>query len=191
MKISIIFLAFFLKFSKSASIIRDSDNIACTYDSALEYTCWLDISNPNGRDDFETISGQHLSGFGNADVLTVSAYVQNTQNVPSVICRQFPNLESLIMIYSEIQDVTADAFSECRHLVYLNLNHNAIRQLPDNWLRNSENLESLNVFDNLISEISESAFAGTKIDNLDLTENHLESVNLAVLGEFNFFYLRI
>lgn len=109
------------------------------------YTCHLTINNPNGLDDFTEIAGFHLANRGNADVTFLSATFQNTRNIPSIICRQFPNIRELYMSASNIETIGESSFSGCANLQQVTLVMNRIGAIPDNTFRTNIHLTNLNM----------------------------------------------
>lgn len=165
---------------KSSFNDDDAEVISCDYFGSGvqddEYVCLLTLRNPDGVE-FTSIAGDHQSGFGDDDVEVVSAFYQNSPIVPSVLCRQFPNLWSLTIASSNIADLTPAAFADCSNLQQLILQGNIISSLPDNLLSNSANLVSVDFGYNVISSIAANAFTGTAIQNLELAFNQLDEIN--------------
>lgn len=59
--------------------------LECIYTtSGVGYVCNLRADNPNGLDDFTTITGEHLEGMSNADVVSIYRSLGSTANVPQV-----------------------------------------------------------------------------------------------------------
>lgn len=140
----IIFLLIVFK----VALISSQSTISCSYSQLspqLPYTCHLTINNPIGLDNFVTIPGQHLPGRGNVDVTSLSASFQNTVNIPSVICRQFPNIQDLYMTSNNIQVIGESSFAGCGNLLQVSLVMNNIMGVPGNTFRNNPQLAVLNL----------------------------------------------
>lgn len=143
-----------------------SQSISCNYinrGGTYPYTCQLAISNPQGFDNFTTIPGTHVTGFTDADVLLVDAFSQNTLNVPSILCRQFPNVRDLYLAVNQIQIVDESAFAACANVEAVILLYNEISRVPANTFRNSPRLQFIYFNWNGLTEIAPNAFTGKKI----------------------------
>lgn len=138
-----IFLIFCLNSAfTSAQVVT----ISCNFRQSgadYPYTCDLTLINPNGLDNFDNIQGDHLESRGNDDVTLVNAYNQNSPIVPSIICRQFPNLRTLYLSNCNIQTINETAFAGCANLEQIMLSFNGITEIPAFTFRNSPNLEFL------------------------------------------------
>jgi hypothetical protein len=134
------------------------------------YTCTLSISNPNGFDNFTSITGTHAAGKTDADVARVINAYGNTLNIPEVICRQFPNLLELQFANSSITTLTADAFANCENLQQAIVIRNPINSIPVDTFNGAPNLEVIHLFENSIVDLPSGIF-----DNL----NSLRSLYLS------------
>jgi hypothetical protein len=152
-----------------------SQDISCSYyqRGGYPYTCQLTINNPAGSDDFTTIPGNHLPNRTNEDVQLVDAFSQNTLNIPSVICRQFPNLVDLYMTVSNIQIINESSFAGCRHLRSATLVYNAIQAVPANTFRNNPNLEFIYLSWNNLTRLETNSFTGSSALFIDVEFNNL------------------
>ncbi len=180
-----------------------SQQMTCTYsivttNNINKYHCKLNISNPNGLDDAVSIGGVHSgsdssyvddygnlisnSTFNDSSVQIVSV-VGITKNIPSAICRQFPNVETLSLFNVGIQIVTATKCSKLTDLqLYYNsleqsslpdlcqfqpelrllrLSSNKLKAIPDITLKSCKNLIYINADYNQISALSSTLFAST------------------------------
>lgn len=141
MWLKIIFLLISLQ---AVLIASQAVTISCNYRQAAPnypYTCDLTLVNPGGLDNFDRIQGEHLPGRNDSDVRMVNGYNQNSRLVPSVICRQFPNLIDLYLSSSNIVNINEAAFADCRNLEHVMLSFNEISEVPDNTFRNNERLD--------------------------------------------------
>lgn len=138
----------FLIISLSAASTLAQSSIRCLYRQATPdypYTCDLTLVNPDGRDDFNRIEGNHLSNRSDVDVVMVNAFNQNSRIVPSVICRQFPSLKDLYISSSNIETINESAFADCANLVHILLSINRITEVPGNTFRNNGRLEYISL----------------------------------------------
>ncbi|KAG5666389.1 hypothetical protein PVAND_014418 [Polypedilum vanderplanki] len=184
------FLIAFLLFSSvcyisSKAVLKNFDDdeiISCDFFGTGqiedEYGCFLTLRNPNGIE-FPSIEGTHLPGFDDSDVQVVSGYMQDSPIVPSVLCRQFSNLEVIVMAGGNIRDLTPAAFENCSNLRQILLQGNQLTSIPANIFSNSNNLEILDFGSNQINEIDNNAFTGTSIQFMELSYNNLTEVNAA------------
>lgn len=141
----------------------NAQQISCNYinrGANYPYTCQLTINNPQGSDDFENIPGQHIEGFTDADVDLVDAFGQNTLNIPSVICRQFPNLRDLYFAVNEVEIVDENSFAGCENLQAAVLLFNNINRVPANTFRNNRNLQFIYFNWNNLTELHQDSFTG-------------------------------
>ncbi|XP_037031021.1 carboxypeptidase N subunit 2-like [Bradysia coprophila] len=184
-------------------VIAQQSSLRCTY--ALyggTYTCDLTINNPNGFNNFTEIEGIHLEGHTNADVTTVYRVSGVSTNVPSIICEQFPNLDSIGMYFTgliaigdsdfagctrvtelglsanSISSISADAFVTLPNLVDINLDTNSLTTLPENVFSNQRNLEDLDLSFNPFQDIPAGVFR--PLENLQYL--HLISANLNAIN---------
>jgi leucine-rich repeat-containing G protein-coupled receptor 8 len=123
------------------------------------------------------VEGTHLVGQTDADVQSVLAVDENTLAAPPVLCRQFTNLRSLVVIQSYLDFMPAVSFAECRNLEQLELPYNRIYQITDEVFINSPNLTILNLSHNRLNRISDRPFVGTSIRVLDLSYNQIMIFN--------------
>lgn len=148
----------------------------CTYGvtDTDEYACTLIINNPIGRDAFTTVEGNHLAGFNDDSVVTVTIMYQNTRIIPARICEQFRNVQNIIVYSSRLDIITTTSFASCRNLTFLMLHDNTIFDIPDNVFVNNPNLETLEIGSNRIQRLNPNSFAGTAVSYLDLSNNRIE-----------------
>lgn len=111
-------------------------SISCTFFELRpgQYECLLSINNPVGRD-FDNITGNHITGKTNDDVVMVEAIAENSRIIPAAICRTFPNTEVIWIELSRIEIINEDAFRDCPNLFRVNLNLNSIATIPDHTFR--------------------------------------------------------
>lgn len=156
-----------------------NDIIRCDYFGGNEweqYFCLLELHNPDGID-FQTIEGDHQSGLTNNDVVLANAFYQNSRTIPSVICRQFPNLESMMIVSSGVEVIFTESFEHCRNLEQLFINQNRLQTIWPFSFQNSPRLRILDLAYNEISFMHQSTFRGTAIEHLELSFNRLPTYN--------------
>lgn len=139
--------------------------------------CELYINNVAGRDNFDSIPGDHIGSQTNEDVRLLEALGQRTRNLPSTLCATFINTEEIYITNSEIEVITTTTFEGCTQLDRLTLAYNNILVLPSDIFRQNANLGWLSLYVNQISEIGDNAFTGSRLDVIELSLNQLTSFN--------------
>jgi len=196
-KIIVLVLIFWMNFHSVSSQI-----LACGYrnDSNYGYICDLLLYNPSGTYNFSRISGTHLPGKTDEDVLYIeSTSDSNSTNVPSIICDTFINtigfsissigieyidkstfknckkVEWLNFKYNKIAKIDEKAFSENLDLRELHLNSNRLTTLPENIFANQHNITFLDLMNNQIADLPKNIFRTLKqVQTLYLTDNKLK-----------------
>lgn len=152
--------------------------IECSYVRVRnDYICHLAIQNVQPRNDFFYIAGEHMIDMTNNDVNVLDAMRQETLIVPSILCRQFPNLQDLYIDESFLEVINEDSFEDCRNLEWLDLYGNALTSVPDFTFANSPNLAFIYLLHNQISHVAPNAFAGTSLTMLDFDHNQLSEID--------------
>ncbi|CAG9798479.1 unnamed protein product [Chironomus riparius] len=174
---------FLLIFLSSACCVYGQNEAAiCTKfwnNSYYGYTCDLTIINPNGLNNFNEISGQHLNGKSNEDVFYIYSYNSgaNSTNIPSVICQQFPNLDRIQIQRFGIRAVDDYSFSNCKKIQYIYINENYISQIHENSFQNNPDLLRLSLQYNQIAVLPEKLFINlNKLQMLDLGQNRISTL---------------
>lgn len=142
-----------------------------------DYICHLTIQNVQPRDDFFYIPGTHMTDMTDNDITVLDAMRQDSLNIPSIICRQFPNLVDLYIDESHVEFINEDAFEYCTRLEWLDLYGNEILSVPDFTFSHSPRLKTIYLLHNFINHIGPNAFVGTNITMLDLDVNHLTQLD--------------
>lgn len=138
-----------------------------------DYICHLTIQNVRPRDDFFYIPGNHMTGMTDADITVLDAMRQDTLLVPSIICRQFPNLQDLYIDESHVEVISEDAFEYCANLEWLDLYGNEIVTIPDFTFSNNPRLHTIYFLYNQINHIGPNAFFNTNLTMLEFEFNRL------------------
>ncbi|XP_037024511.1 carboxypeptidase N subunit 2-like [Bradysia coprophila] len=196
-----------------AFCLTSAQQMTCTYSINTNYDndpyqCTLNVNNPDGLDDSVSIGGDHLGTYmdpyGNmmstyndssVQILTVNGI---TKNIPSVICKQFPNVEILNCYNSNLQIVSATKCSKLQELrfsynlieeVYVDLcqyqpalkkifiNNNKLRVISDVTLKSCKNIISFGVDNNRISVLPLTLFANTpNIQTISFPNNPISAI---------------
>lgn len=181
----------------------NSQSVSCVYNlHTLGYSCRLFLDNPNGFDGFTTVDGEHVAGFSNADVTIINGVNVTTTNFPSIISRQFVNIQNIWMNFvgierldensfansmdlrrlriaiNRIGEIHQNTFRNNRKLIDLDLKVNELRAIPDGLFDNLINLEVLNIGSNRFTTLPDEIFRDLhSLTSLDLAFNFLTHLN--------------
>lgn len=176
-----VLIVVYLNLVSSASILPRStdqdESLTCIYVGGIDeshYECLLSINNPNGIE-FDRVEGNHVDGFGNEDVRIVATSSGRSPIVPSIICRQFPNMYLLSIMGIDLMELTPAAFADCRNLEELYIVFNQIEAVPANTFANSPKLKFIELSRNEISSLNVNSFAGTGLSFIAIDYNRLPS----------------
>lgn len=186
--------------------LTTSQQMACTYSvgSSNKYQCSLNVNNPNGLDGSVTISGNHLGSYADKSVGIVKIISGITKNIPSQICKQFPNTELIhftianIEIVSTIKcnltteldlssnSITTVPFDICQYqplLTKINLSYNQIKSISSVALKSCKNLVQFYIQYNKITEMASTLFANApKLRTLNINGNPITSIPVGLFG---------
>jgi Leucine-rich repeat (LRR) protein len=151
--------------------------INCSYEMGVDYACRMTIQNVQGRNDFNEIDGNHLPNQTNFNVRVLESNRGDSRNIPSVICKQFPNLRRIYISTSFIQIVNEESFEDCLDLQHISLPGNEIIQIPDFTFANNQNLRVVEFFNNHINFIGANAFGSGALTDFDVGLNRLREFN--------------
>lgn len=156
------------------------------YVSELQgYSCRLTIDNPDGLNNYAGISGTHVAGFSDVDVL----YVYNTvgsisRNVPMIICKQFTRLRRVYLQSAGIQRIDDSSFRNCANLEYLSFFNNSLSVLEQNSFVGNQNLERLLFVKTDIEELPANIFSPlVRMDTLWILESSLKILHSESFGD--------
>lgn len=107
----------------------------------------------------------------------------HTANVPSIICRQFPSLQSIAITNAQVEFISYENFVGCLNLQRLNLGQNLIREIPPRTFGKMRRLQNLALNNNEITTIGDEAFIYTSIDEIDLENNFLNNFNVQAFND--------
>jgi Leucine-rich repeat (LRR) protein len=153
--------------------------INCEYSERVsnDYACTLHTHNPNGRNDLAAIEGDHVAGRTNEDVTILTSLNQNTRIIPSIVCESFPNLRTILVMNSNLEDLSEESFAACAHIEIIYLHGNRINGIPDFTFRNNPNLIQLDVGLNWIESLNENSFTGSGLTDIDIDSNRFTEFN--------------
>ncbi|KAL7015051.1 hypothetical protein ACKWTF_016263 [Chironomus riparius] len=136
-------------------------SISCTFteDEAI-YECLLALNNVNDRLRFDSVAVDHMPNHNDNFVTHIRAVAQNSRSIPSVLCRQFRNVEAIYFLSSNLEVISSDALAGCQNLYSINLSGNNLLEITDGTFRGNQYLSVLNVASNLLSRLTPAIFQG-------------------------------
>lgn len=183
MKLCVLFSALLIiqvySVNSASILLDDAESIDCVYSGGTDganYECTMTINNPNGIE-FDAVGGTHLDGFTNEDVLVVNAYYGQSSIVPSVICRQFPNIFHLTVMGLGVEELTPAAFANCGNLTEIFLVFNEITAVPANTFSGCPRLDYIELSRNNINQLNANSFAGTALSFIVIDYNQINEFN--------------
>lgn len=146
-------------------------------------------------------------GITNSEIFLVFSTMELTTVIPSVICRQFPNLLFLLFIHSGITNLTSHALQHCTNLnafgVHISqmvnlpgnlfINNpslgvvsfigNRLESIPSDLIRNLRFLEIFTISANYIHNLPDGLFTHPNILTIiDVSANNLTTIDSKVFG---------
>ncbi|XP_070509040.1 insulin-like growth factor-binding protein complex acid labile subunit [Chironomus tepperi] len=164
--------------------LRNFRYVRCQYSGSPDFMCRMSVRNLVGLDDIQVVEGQHPFGSNNNNIRTVNIISGTSTIVPSVICRQFTNLQEITASGNGIISLTASSFQNCRNLRVLQLISQEISVIPESVFGSLVNLQTLSLTMNKIQSISARSLTGlgSSMQNLYLNSN---LINRIENGAFN------
>lgn len=158
-------------------IFGQEEFVSCRFymDSTYGYMCEPLIYNPNGLNNFVSITGTHLPGYSDNNVANIKGTLgSNTLNIPSIICQRLRNSWSMELKYYGIQRIDDYSFNDCTILSVLSLGYNSIHTISAKAFNRNSVLEHLFLEHNKISSLPENVFLNQyNLTNLLLTGNKI------------------
>lgn len=161
------------------AFIQSSGQATCNYNSDLFFYSCNPFVAQISNDAAITISGDHMTGLGDLDVVFLIAGPSDgtiIQVLPGEITQKFQNLQQLELVNVSLQVITERSFAHCP-IAYLDLSSNQLATLPSRVFANCDSIGAMLLDNNQISTIEEEAFAG--LDSLlllSLTSNQLTRI---------------
>ena len=166
----ILFLKLTLQFARVQSA-------TCNFEVTLDhYACVLNYQIFQNEIDMMAVDGVHLIGYKDENVTMISSMYSVIKVFPSLIINKFKNLQIVSLDNVWMKDF-ASPITNCKELSSVEINMNEISSIPGEIFRNCAKLNSLNAFNNSITDIHINAFNGTNITNLALTNNMIRSLD--------------
>lgn len=143
------------------------------------------INNPDGLDDFTSISGDHLETFSNSDVQFVRIISQNTKNIPRIICETFPNVIVMNVVNSGLTTLGPNSFASCGDLSYLELHLNQLEEIPSGVFDGNLKLMELVISNNKFRKLQSDVFSKIPLNFLNIRGNQFSSISRDFLAPLN------
>lgn len=142
------------------------------------YSCVFSTEQSNFNTPITKIDGQHSSAYDDNDVKYVVNYINNKlKTISSIFCQKFPNLEAILIGNAGIESISANAFTNCKNLIYLTIFGNNIQSLPNYVFQPLTKLRELLFYNNNYKTINPASFANMpNIHWLKLTNNGITEV---------------
>lgn len=121
-----------------------------------------------------TISGAHVDGMTNSDVVHLSSRLGTIMNtLHSEITQTFPNLRTLNLPNVLMNTIDENSLEICGQLTSMDLRENSFHRLSSRIFKNCVNLEILDLTGNTIHTLENEAFDGLQnLKVLSLERNH-------------------
>lgn len=160
------FIQVFVIFFAVSTIHGQVQNINCNFVIwNNRYACIIDrVTVPDNQNLVFTIGGNHLPNRSNSDVLEVDITVSDIPFIITEIFTTFPN----VIIFairrgnqSGLLRIQSGAFANAKNLIVLLINNNRnFREIQANAFSGASNLQTLDLSENQIQSIHETAFHG-------------------------------
>lgn len=118
------------------------------------------------------------------NVKYMKCYDSKARYIPYKLFENFPNLQSLDISNSYIEDISRNSFAAADNLLYLNMSLNRIKLLGPSAFSGAAKTLKIELAANEISEISANAFNGLEdMDKLVLSGNLIKKLDKVVFSE--------
>lgn len=118
------------------------------------------------------------------NVKYMKCYDSKARYIPYKLFENFPNLQSLDISNSYIEDISRNSFMSADNLLYLNMSLNRIKTLGPSAFAGAMKTLKIELAANEISEISPNAFHNLEdMDKLVLSRNHIRELDKSVFAE--------
>lgn len=147
------------------------------------YTCQLFHDDAVVEENIQArIVGNHLENMDDGDVVQVFSESSHINVIPTKICKQFKNLQEIILNSDRIEQLTQNTFSNCRNLVKISLEANRIHTIHKDTFDELSTLTHLYLSNNLITKLNKDTFKNLKqLQILFLSNNDFKTLNPEIL----------
>ena len=163
---------------------KNYDNIAlqnnelCDYkvDPKLGYTCEMrNVTYLNHTPGF-SISGTHITGHQDTDVVAVKFVNSTLSKIPSTIFRKFTNLARLSVKQVGLLKLDNNTFEECGKLKVFDASLNEINEITNNAFDRCNSLTNIDLSDNFLRILRNQVFTGTELESIILDGNKITAI---------------
>lgn len=134
------------------------------------------------------VTGSHLNGRNNDDVLCLGVANATLHSLPSKIETFFKNLEAIVINKSGLKEIQKKSLEPFKALRYLDLSKNAIENLEKDLFSSNENLQHLELSENKLTNLEEDLFkfnTELKIVNLEGNQFSISNFNWNAFNHLN------
>lgn len=190
-------------------MIRDALCVTCTFrnDISGSYFCELRNQVVESEDDLLSITGEHLPGFSDEDVLWITQANSRIVVFPSLLVDHFPNvvgvnltetqmtsfvrpitncirLQTVILNDNRIRKITGGIFSNCPILIFLRFDGNNLDHLDEFSFVGLPNLNKLSLMrSNIVTLHPEILRPMINLATFDLRHNNLTNLNSNIFAQ--------
>ena len=144
------------------------------------YTCKLITNITEPKSAIATISGTHINGKTEADVIGIAGFCI-MYNVPRGLTKFFENITRLSLVQCELQEISRQDLMEYEKLEFLNLLGNHLTSLPNDLFLGNKNLRWIHFEHNQIEILSSKLLR-------NIQDNDLQEVNFCNNTKINAYY---
>jgi len=176
-----------------SSSVQEEASVSCQRDTRLffgsdrfygsgsvKYKCTF--TNVNSVDDMTTAISS--TSFTPPTIISISFNQSNLSELPDRVFKDYSNLKAVDGSNLRLNTITSNSFGNILSMDLITLSFNQIKSLTTKVFANKK-IKSLDLSNNLIDFVDESAFAGSEIDRINLSFNKIKDV--AFVNLFKFF----
>lgn len=178
-----------LTFMISGSV-QEEPSVSCTrdnrlffgggYSNSFKYKCTF--SNVNSVADMK--SPLTMQGISLSNVISISFNQSNLSELPDRVFKDYSSLKSLDGSNLRLSTITSNSLGNFGIMDLINLSFNQIKTLTAKVFVNKK-IKSLDLSNNVIDSVDESAFAGSEIERINLAFNKIKDITF--VNSFKFF----
>jgi hypothetical protein len=135
-----------------------------------QYTCEPKVSYSGDNSTLTGLTGTHLIGKSNADVISLSVYSQLAEQIPKGIENFFPNLLTFNWSFAGLKKISAEDLKPFPNLMYLFLGGNNLVTLESDLFQYTLKLRRIYLFSNQLQHVGSNLL--TNLNDLTFTYFH-------------------
>lgn len=170
--------------------VQEEPSVSCTRDNRLFYSVGFSnsfkykctFSNVNSIADMKSPTA--VQGINLQTVISISFNQSNLSEFPDRMFKDYSNLKSLDGSSLRLSTITSNSLGNLVNLDLINLSFNQIKSLTSKVFANKK-VKSLDLSNNVIEFVDESAFAGSEIERVILSFNKIKDITF--VNSFKFF----